>query len=77
MPPAIPESTKNSLGQRLRARQRERRPSLAGVNVRFGGRFADIDGELEHRELLPLCDGVPLSTIGRGEPRNWALCPFC
>jgi hypothetical protein len=55
MPPAIPESTKTSLGQRLRARQRECWPSLAGVNVRFRGRFAYIDGELEHRELLPLC----------------------
>jgi hypothetical protein len=51
----IPESTKTSLGQRLRARQRERWPALAGVQVRFRGRFAYVDGALEGGELLPLC----------------------
>jgi hypothetical protein len=55
VPPAIPESTKTSLGQRLRQRQRERWPSLASVDVRFRGRFAYIDGELPGGELLPLC----------------------
>jgi hypothetical protein len=55
MPPAIPESTKTSLGQRLRQRQRERWPGLAGVDVRFRGRFAYIDGDLEGGEALPLC----------------------
>jgi hypothetical protein len=55
MPPAIPESTKTSLGQRLRQRQRERWPGLAGVDVRFRSRFAYIDGELEGGEVLPLC----------------------
>jgi hypothetical protein len=55
MPPPIPESTKTSLGQRLRQRQRERWPGLAGVDVRFRGRFAYVDGELEDGEVLPLC----------------------
>jgi hypothetical protein len=51
----IPQSTKTSLGQRLRARQRERWPALAGVQVRFRGRFAYVDGELASGEMLPLC----------------------
>jgi hypothetical protein len=55
MPPAIPESTKTSLGQRLRARQRERWPGLAGVAVRFRGRFAYVDGDLHSGEVLALC----------------------
>jgi hypothetical protein len=52
---AIPESTKTSLGQRLRARQRERWPALASVQARFRGRFAYVDGELDSGELLSLC----------------------
>jgi hypothetical protein len=55
MPRTIPESTKTSLGQRLRTRQRERWPGLVGVQVRFGGRFAYVDGELDGGEVLPLC----------------------
>ena len=55
MPAAIPKSTKTSLGQRLRQRQRERWPGLAIVDVRFRGRFAYVDGELETGQLLPLC----------------------
>jgi hypothetical protein len=55
MPAAIPESTKTSLGQRLRQRQRERWPGLAIGDVRFRGRFAYVDGELETGQLLPLC----------------------
>jgi hypothetical protein len=55
MPPPIPESTKTSLGQRLRQRQRERWPGLAGVHVRFRGRFAYVDGELPDGEVLALC----------------------
>jgi hypothetical protein len=51
----IPESTKTSLGQRLRARQRERWPALATVQARFRGRFAYVDGELQDGEVLPLC----------------------
>src|SRR5512132_1959988 len=51
----IPESTKTSLGQRLRARQRERWPVLASVQARVRGRFAYVDGELEGGEVLALC----------------------
>jgi hypothetical protein len=51
----IPESTKTSLGQRLRTRQRERWPALATVQARLRGRFAYIDGELQDGEVLPLC----------------------
>jgi hypothetical protein len=51
----IPESTKTSLGQRLRARQRERWPGLVAVQARFQGRFAYVDGELEGGGVLPLC----------------------
>jgi hypothetical protein len=54
-PRTIPDSTKTSLGQRLRERQRERWPGLAGVHVRFRGGFAYVDGELPSREVLPLC----------------------
>ena len=55
VPPTIPESTKISLGQRLRERQRERWPSLATVQVRFRGRFAYVNGQLDDGEVLPLC----------------------
>ncbi len=56
MPPTtIPESTKISLGQRLRERQRERWPSLATVQVRFRGQFAYVNGELDNGEVLALC----------------------
>jgi hypothetical protein len=51
----IPESTKTSLGQRLRQRQRERWPGLGGIHLRFRGRFAYVDGELASGEVLPLC----------------------
>jgi hypothetical protein len=55
MPPAIPESTKISLGQRLRDRQRERWPGLATVQVRFRGRFTYVAGHLPDGQVLPLC----------------------
>jgi hypothetical protein len=51
----IPESTKTSLRQRLVARQRERWPALADVQVRFRGRFAYVDGALDRGEVLALC----------------------
>jgi hypothetical protein len=55
MPATIPESTKTSLQQRLTARAQERWPALAEVQVRFRGRFAYVDGELESGEMLALC----------------------
>ena len=50
-----PSSTKTSLGQKLRARARERWPQLAGVTVRFRGPFAYVTGQLPDGQELPLC----------------------
>jgi hypothetical protein len=55
MPATIPESTKTSLQQRLTARAQERWPALTDVRVRFRGRFAYVDGELDSGEVLALC----------------------
>jgi hypothetical protein len=52
--PVIPESTKASLAQRLRAHARTNWPQLSSVRVRYRGPFAYIDGELPHGEILPL-----------------------
>jgi hypothetical protein len=50
-----PESTKISLGQRLRDRARDRWPALTKVNVRHRGAFAYVTGELADGTTLPLC----------------------
>ena len=50
-----PASTMTSLGQKLRARARERWPQLAGVDVRFRGKFAYVSGQLPGGQDLPLC----------------------
>jgi hypothetical protein len=52
--PAIPESTKTSLPQRLRAHARRHWPQLAAVHVRYHGQFAYVAGELTNGERLPL-----------------------
>jgi hypothetical protein len=49
-----PESTKTSLRQRLAARAAERWPQLAGVDVRYRGEFAYVDGRLPDGTSLPL-----------------------
>ena len=53
--PSPPASTKTSLGQKLRARARERWPQLASVDVRFHGKFAYVTGHLPDGSQLPLC----------------------
>jgi hypothetical protein len=53
--PTVPESTKTSLGQRLRERARERWPALTAVDVRHRAGFAYITGELADGTALPLC----------------------
>ena len=53
--PTPPQSTKNSLGQRLRERAHERWPALTAVNVRHHGAFAYVSGELADGTILPLC----------------------
>jgi hypothetical protein len=52
--PAIPESTKTSLAQRLRAHATKNWPQLAAVHVRYHGRFAYVAGEPASGERLPL-----------------------
>ena len=52
--PAIPESTKTSLAQRLRAHAAKNWPQLAEVHVRYRGQFAYVEGELADGERLPL-----------------------
>lgn len=52
--PAIPESTKTSLAQRLRAHARARWPQLAAVHVRYRAQFAYVEGELADGDRLPL-----------------------
>jgi prepilin-type processing-associated H-X9-DG protein len=49
-----PESTKVSLGQRLRAHARQRWPQLATIDVRFRAQFAYVDGHLADGTVLPL-----------------------
>ena len=52
--PVIPESTKSSLAQRLRAHAKANWPELAQVHVRFRGQFAYVAGELADGEQIPL-----------------------
>jgi hypothetical protein len=52
---APPSSTKTSLGQRLTAHARASWPQLSGVDVRFRGSFAYIDGHFADGETIPLC----------------------
>jgi hypothetical protein len=53
--PTPRESTKNSLGQRLGERARDRWPALAAVNVRHRNGFVYLTGELPDGSSLPLC----------------------
>jgi hypothetical protein len=52
--PAIPESTKISLAQRLREHAKAKWPQLATVHVRYHGQFAYVAGELTDGDQLPL-----------------------
>jgi hypothetical protein len=52
--PAIPESTKTSMAQRLRERAKVKWPQLAAVHVRYHGQFAYVTGELTDGEQMPL-----------------------
>jgi hypothetical protein len=49
-----PESTKASLGQRLRAHARLRWPALTEITVRHHGAFAYVAGELADGTVRPL-----------------------
>jgi hypothetical protein len=52
--PAIPESTKISLAQRLREHAKLKWPQLAAVDVRYRGQFAYVTGELNDGDQVPL-----------------------
>jgi len=52
--PAIPDSTKTSLAQRLRQHARQHWPQLTGLHVRYHGQFAYVEGELADGQRLPL-----------------------
>jgi hypothetical protein len=51
----IPESTKDSLQQRLATHALQHWPQLASVPVRFRGAFAYVSGQRQDGEVLPLC----------------------
>jgi len=51
----IPDSTRSSLQQRLRARARQRWPDLSDVTVRYRAGFAYVDAVLPDGDVLPLC----------------------
>ncbi|WP_104134016.1 hypothetical protein [Cryobacterium sp. Y62] len=51
----IPQSTKDSVQQRLACRQRERWPELTRVTVRCRGGFAYVTGHRPNGDELPLC----------------------
>jgi hypothetical protein len=65
---SLPEPTKTSLIQSLRAHAREHWPQLADLRVRFRGQFAYLDGELANGDVLPLCRLRYL-----GSPDVWAF----
>ena len=50
----MPESTKTSLAQWLRAHAKANWPQLAQIHVRFRGQFAYVAGELADGERIPL-----------------------
>jgi hypothetical protein len=52
--PAIPESTKISLSQRLCEHAKANWPQLTTVHVRYRGQFAYVTGELTNDEQVPL-----------------------
>jgi hypothetical protein len=52
--PAIPDSTKTSLAQRLRQHAHTHWPQLTSLHVRYHGQFAYIEGELTNGDRLPL-----------------------
>lgn len=52
--PAIPDSTKTSLAQRLRAHATQHWPQLSGLYVLYHGQFAYVEGELATGSRLPL-----------------------
>ncbi|MGH3564613.1 MAG: hypothetical protein ACRDRH_00990 [Pseudonocardia sp.] len=52
--PTIPESTKTSLAQHLRAHARDNWPQLSTLHLRYRGPFTYVDAQLPNSEVLPL-----------------------
>lgn len=52
--PAPPQSTKNSLQQRLSARARQRWPQLSELEIRFRGSFAYVHAQSPDGDSMPL-----------------------
>lgn len=65
-----PDSTKNSLAQRLGAHARAHWPQLSDLRIRHRGAFAYIDGELPDGEVLPL---MRLRYAGSASTQGFAL----
>ena len=55
MPKPPPESTKASLGWKVRDRAREHWPQLKTIQVRHRANFAYLDGVLPDGTVQPLC----------------------
>ena len=65
-----PESTKVSLGQRLRAHARKRWPALTEVTVRHHGAFAYVAGHLPDGTVLPCAGCATTATPTGGASRS-------
>jgi len=52
--PAIPESTRISLSQRLNIHARQRWPQTHRIDTRYRGSFAYVTAQLPHGDKLPL-----------------------
>lgn len=52
--PAIPESTRISLSQRLNIHARQRWPQIRRIETRFRGSFAYVTAQLPDNDELPL-----------------------
>ncbi|MGW0807753.1 hypothetical protein [Nonomuraea sp. NPDC002799] len=65
--PTVPKSTKTSLAQRLTARARTAWPQFSGLDVRYRGQFAYVNGELPDGESTKL---MRLRYGGSARPRS-------
>ncbi|TDT97486.1 hypothetical protein EDD99_6363 [Streptomyces sp. 846.5] len=66
-----PQSTKDSLAQRLAAHARTVWPQLTDLHIRHRGAFAYIDGELADGEILKL-----MRLRYTGSASDWGFAPY-
>ncbi|MEU6019738.1 hypothetical protein ABZ826_39095 [Streptomyces sp. NPDC047515] len=69
MPSTPPQSTKDSLAQRLAAHARPAWPQLTDLHIRQRGAFAYIDGELADGE-------IPKLMRYAGSASSWGFAPY-